>query len=115
MIRLAKARSHILFCDVDINPDHVAYLNIYQNFVLSAMKMHGYIRTWRINVHKSIKFIRSASDYISCLLMSVLKTLLDTIRDMINYTYSSIQSKSRGPLAKRNGARCNIQKLHVLW
>jgi telomerase reverse transcriptase len=58
-IRLAKARSHALYCDERLNAEHVVYLNIYQNFVLSAMKMHGYIHTWGLDVGKSTKFILS--------------------------------------------------------
>jgi telomerase reverse transcriptase len=57
--RLAKARSHALYCDERLNTEHVVYLNIYQNFVLSAMKMHGYFHTWGLDVGKSTQFILS--------------------------------------------------------
>jgi len=58
--RLAKYRSHMLFCDTTLNPEHVVYLNAYQNFLIVAVKMLAYIRAWGINISKSSKFIFSA-------------------------------------------------------
>lgn len=57
--RLTKAKSHILFTDVGLNSRHTIYLNIYQNFLLSAMKMHHYLRQWGFDVKKSTAFLRS--------------------------------------------------------
>ena len=59
LLRLAKAKSHDIYCDAELNTGHVVHLNIYQNLVLSAMKMHSYIRTWGIDVAKNWKFIHS--------------------------------------------------------
>ena len=56
-VRLAVAKSHNIYCDTEFNTDHVVFLNIYQNFLLSAMKMHRYIRSWGIDVSKSHSFI----------------------------------------------------------
>lgn len=58
-VRLAKAKSHIIYSDTDLNTEHVVYLNIYQNFLLSALKMHGYIREWGLTATKNTAFIRS--------------------------------------------------------
>lgn len=63
--RQTKFRSHILYCDSILNSEHTVYLNIYQNFVLAAMKMHQYIRHWGINTNKSSKFIQSKSSLAS--------------------------------------------------
>lgn len=59
LCRQTKLRSHIIYCDSDLNSDHTAYLNIYQNFLLAAMKMHQYIRNWGISIGKSSKLIQS--------------------------------------------------------
>lgn len=56
--RQTKLRSHILYNDFDLNTDEGVYLNIYQNFVLTAMKMHQYIRNWGISPSKSPKYIK---------------------------------------------------------
>ena len=61
LLRLTKAKSHILFTDVGLNSRHTIYLNIYQNFLLSAMKMHHYLRQWGYNVKKNTSFLRSMS------------------------------------------------------
>ena len=60
--RQTKLRSHILYNDFDLNTDETVYLNIYQNFVLTAMKMHQYIRNWGIRPSKSPKYIKGISD-----------------------------------------------------
>ena len=48
-----------MYCDAGLNTEHIIYLNVYQNLVLTAMKMHRYIRTWGINTTKNSAFIES--------------------------------------------------------
>ena len=43
---MAKAKSHAIFSDRDLNTEYVVYLNVYQNALLTALKMHEYLRTW---------------------------------------------------------------------
>jgi len=64
--RQTKFRSHIIYCDSDLNSKHTVYINIYQNFVLVAMKMHLYIHDWGISTKKSSKFIRGMSHALLC-------------------------------------------------
>lgn len=59
--RQVKLRSHIIYSDSGLNTEQTIYLNVYQNFVLTAMKMHRYIRTWGINTSKNSMFIESKS------------------------------------------------------
>ncbi|EIN09703.1 hypothetical protein PUNSTDRAFT_20563, partial [Punctularia strigosozonata HHB-11173 SS5] len=40
MLQLVKHRSHIIFCDTDHNGLNTVYFNVYQNYLLAAMKMH---------------------------------------------------------------------------
>jgi len=55
---LAKAKSHAIFSDRELNTEHVVYLNIYQNFLLTAMKMHEYLRDWDTNGKRNNNFLR---------------------------------------------------------
>jgi hypothetical protein len=57
--RLGRAKSHIIFCDSSLNTLPVVYLNAYQNFLVVAMRMHHYLRSWGANVRKNVKFIHS--------------------------------------------------------
>lgn len=57
--RLAKSKSHIIYSDTVLNSPHTIQLNIYQNFMLCAMKMHYYLKSWGLNVKKDSKFILS--------------------------------------------------------
>lgn len=55
--RLARAKSHPIFSDTDLNTDDVVYLNIYQNLLLCAYKMHSYLRDWGLSTQKNATFI----------------------------------------------------------
>lgn len=46
---------------MDLNTESVVYLNIYQNFILCAMKMHGYLRDWGLKANKNAAFLRGRS------------------------------------------------------
>src|SRR6266702_796352 len=59
--RLGRAKSHIIFCDSDLNTLPGVYLNAYQNFLAIGMRMHHYLRSWGANIHKNVKFIHSMS------------------------------------------------------
>lgn len=59
-LRLAKAKAHVIFSDLDISSEHVVYLNVYQNFLLAAMKMREYLRE-AVAVKRNTAFIRSKS------------------------------------------------------
>jgi len=97
MMQLTKAKSHIIFCDSGLNSPHVVHLNVYQNFLLSAMKMHHYLREWGLNVTKSACFIRN------------------TVQQMIKYTYTTMRNKASNKVATASGGRCDIQRAQVIW
>jgi hypothetical protein len=59
-LRLARAKSHPIFSDADLNTDDVVYLNIYQNLLLCAYKMHSYLRNWGLSYKKNATFIHGA-------------------------------------------------------
>ena len=66
--RLGRAKSHIIFCDTDLNTIPGVYLNAYQNFLVVAMRMHHYLRSWGANIRKNLKFIHSMAQLFSPLL-----------------------------------------------
>lgn len=41
---MGKHRTHILYCDTTLSTPATVYLNVYQNMILSAMKMHLYLK-----------------------------------------------------------------------
>lgn len=63
--RLAKAKSHLIFCDVDLNTERCVYLNIYQNLLLIAIKMHKYLLDWSSSGKRNIAFLRSKCSTLS--------------------------------------------------
>jgi len=57
MLQLGRTKSHIIFCDSHLNTLTGVYLNAYQNFLVVAMRMHHYLRSWGANIRKNLKFI----------------------------------------------------------
>ncbi|THG96236.1 hypothetical protein EW026_g5564 [Hermanssonia centrifuga] len=97
MLRLAKSRSHIIFTDSRLNSIQTVYKTIYQNFLLTAMKMHYYIRIWKLDLSRSSAFI------------------LSTVRQMIRYAYATMRVKALNKISKACGGQCEAQKAPVLW
>ncbi|KAK2460975.1 hypothetical protein APHAL10511_007445 [Amanita phalloides] len=97
MLLYSKARSHIIYTDISLNGERVVYLNIYQNFLLLAMKMHTYLRARGLGSRKNESFIYR------------------TVQNMIGYTFSAIKSKSVKKVAVDNHANCRIRKTVVIW
>lgn len=111
--RQTKFRSHIIYCDTDLNTDHTVYLNIYQNFILTAMKIHQYIRNWGISTTKSSNFIQSNSLPTSP--WPSYWSSLDSVRQVIRYAYTTIRNKATNKVARVSAGKCEIQKDHVIW
>jgi len=97
MLQMARQNSHFIYTDTAFNSEHVVYINIYQNFVLTAMKTHNYIKSWGLNVSRHHKF------------------LISTIRTAIRSIFVTIRSKTRGKLAADNKAACSLRKSSVNW
>lgn len=112
--RQTKLKSHILYCDFALNTEHNVYLNIFQNFVLTAMKMHRYIRNWGINANKSSDFIKGEL-FVPSYVILLLTLAKDCIRQMVHYAYAAIKSKASNKVARSSDASCDIQKVHVTW
>ncbi|KAF8690235.1 hypothetical protein AX14_003047 [Amanita brunnescens Koide BX004] len=93
----SKSRSHIIYTDTNLNSEHVVHLNIYQNFLLLAMKVHTYLRARGLGSRKNESFI------------------FRTVQNVINHTFSSVKSKSLKKLAVDNDGVCNVKRKIVVW
>ncbi|KAL0953283.1 hypothetical protein HGRIS_004533 [Hohenbuehelia grisea] len=101
MLRLAKSRSHIVYCDPEFHTQNGIYLNVYQNFLILAMKAHGYLCNWGLNTSLNTRFV------------------LDAIEQMIRCTYSSVRSslsatRTKG-LDRSNGKAFTLQRVVINW
>lgn len=54
---MAKGRSHSIYTDTSFNSLAVVYSNIYQNFLILAMKMANYIKVWGMDPDKHRDFV----------------------------------------------------------
>ncbi|KAF5391483.1 hypothetical protein D9757_002434 [Collybiopsis confluens] len=98
MLLLAKRRSHVIYTDSTLNSKHAVHLNIYQHFLLSAMKMDGYIRDWDGKLRRETE-----------------KLIRNTTQQMFSHCYSAIRSKALNHIAKLNECQVEVQKADVMW
>lgn len=113
--RLAKTRSHIIYCDSQLNTEHVVHLNIYQNFLLSAMKMHSYIREWGSGANLASSFLYGEWPFTHLTVREAYLHAIDTVRQMILYCYAVIRSKRSSRIAKLNHGSISVSKSNVIW
>jgi hypothetical protein len=107
---MAKAKSHPIFADRELNTEYVVYLNIYQNSLMTAMKMHEYLRTWCVNKRRNNIFLRGKCD-ISSHSNPIQSSGLDAIRRAVMYNYTSVRAQSR----RKDCLHPKIHKEAVLW
>lgn len=110
--RLAEARSHLIYVDPELNKKRVIYLNIYQNLLLSAMKMHCYLREWGVDWHKHIGFIRSTHNILNKF-HKLITFFQETVQKMVEHPFSFLRAQFRKKLSIPN--RAGFQKEAVLW
>ena len=107
---MAKAKSHAIFSDRELNTEYVVYLNIYQNSLMTAMKMHEYLRAWCVNRKQNNAFLRGKCN-ISSHPNSTQSSRLDAIRRAVMYNYTSVHAQSR----RKGCVHPNVHKEAVLW
>ncbi|KAG8948061.1 hypothetical protein FRC04_010103 [Tulasnella sp. 424] len=99
IIHAAKIRNLVIFNDTSFNGRKVVYLNIFQNFALTAMKMHCYLKSWRTDGG----------------IVQMTRFILATIEASIYSSFASIRRKANDRLAKENGATFSIQRELFIW
>lgn len=99
IIHAAKIRNLVIFNDTSLNGRKVVYLNIFQNFALTAMKMHCYLKSWRADVG----------------ITQMSRFILVTIEASIYNSFASIRRKATDRFAKENGATFSIQRELFIW
>ncbi|KAL0579065.1 Telomerase reverse transcriptase, partial [Marasmius crinis-equi] len=97
MLVLAKTRSHVIYNDMDLNSESAIFTNVYQNFLIAAMKMHCYLRHWDIKAKRNKGFIH------------------ETVKQMFSYCFVSIRNKTLNKVARENKASIALQKRDVIW
>ena len=113
--RYSKSRSHIIYTDASLNSEHVVHLNIYQNFLLLAMKMHTYLRARGLGSRKNESFVFRLYILWNFAFWELNLIHLGTVQNLINYTFSSIKSKSLKKVAVDSDAVCSIKRTIVTW
>ncbi|PAV16223.1 telomerase reverse transcriptase [Pyrrhoderma noxium] len=136
LMQSVKAKSHIIFTDTSLNTSDAVYINLYQAFILAAMKMHTYVRAAKQAEYGgkgSLAFLPSASETSPATSKGDRKQrqkrtlqkrienrgssafLLKAIRRSVSSTYSAILNKAQGRLAQESGGRCELSQDEVVW
>lgn len=111
---MSRHKSHAIYCDTDLNTIRVVYFNMYTNFLLSAMKMHRYLKTWGVNFENSSNMVSGSFSYLFNP-RQWLTELSGMVDQMIRSTFKTIQNKISNKLAKSLNARCDIKEISVVW
>ena len=114
--RMARSRSHAIFCDTSLNSNRAVHRNVYQNFVLAAMKMYCYVRGWGVDLEKKgvRKFIIGRF-FASSFHIVGHSHVIDVIHKTIRFTYKAVRSRAVGRVGRAHGATCTINELAVIW
>ncbi|KAF5367406.1 hypothetical protein D9758_003636 [Tetrapyrgos nigripes] len=97
MLRQAKTRSHIIYTDNRLNSKHVVHSNIYQNFLLSAMKMYVYVRDWGLSTKSNERFI------------------LGITKQMICCCVVTVRNSGSSKLARDHKGQVSVQQQDITW
>ncbi|KAF7424166.1 hypothetical protein PC9H_009469 [Pleurotus ostreatus] len=57
ILRLAKSRSQAILYDPELNSEHVVLLNVYQHFLMLAMRTHAYVRSWGLKTKRDSAYL----------------------------------------------------------
>ncbi|RXW18136.1 hypothetical protein EST38_g7715 [Candolleomyces aberdarensis] len=99
MLLLSRSRCHVIYLDTGLNSETVVYLNIYQNMLLSALRMQEYLSEAKFLLHRNAAFVYK------------------TIQKIAQLSYRSIQSQLKRKAKLNNGqpVPCDIKKPAALW
>ncbi|KAG9006699.1 hypothetical protein FRB93_008431 [Tulasnella sp. JGI-2019a] len=95
MIHAAKMRNHVIFNDTNLNGRKIVYVNVFQNFLFTAMKMHGYLKSWGAAPRETF--------------------ILDVIMQCVMLAYVGTCTKVIGNLAKSQKASFTLQRPCFIW
>jgi hypothetical protein len=114
ILRFAKHRSHIIYCDTLLNSVDGVYRNIYDNFLLAAAKMHRYIRAWGIVPWNETIFLLSEYRRSQTYFLHSYR-YVGAIHETVQYSYASIKSHAASSASKYADVQCDVHESHVTW
>jgi len=98
MLRFIKAKCHPILIDSNINSPTIIRLNIYQNFMFSAIRFHSYIKS----INKVTPLRKQNPQF-----------LLNIILDIINYMNVVVKSCVTSPIGKKMGCVCELTEVEI--
>ncbi|RUP46721.1 hypothetical protein BC936DRAFT_146596 [Jimgerdemannia flammicorona] len=94
MMQMLKPKCHPIYINTALNSIFTVLRNIYQNFLLCAMKFHCHARSLP---HQDQKFLTGA------------------VFDILNFGYTLLRNRVVSPMSKSFQLECNVKELEVLW
>ncbi|RUP46722.1 hypothetical protein BC936DRAFT_146596 [Jimgerdemannia flammicorona] len=91
---MLKPKCHPIYINTALNSIFTVLRNIYQNFLLCAMKFHCHARSLP---HQDQKFLTGA------------------VFDILNFGYTLLRNRVVSPMSKSFQLECNVKELEVLW
>ncbi|GLI71540.1 hypothetical protein VaNZ11_016772 [Volvox africanus] len=100
MCQYLRPKAHALLLDTSINAPHTVRLNIYQAYLLAAIKMHWYLHCLPRNLSRDPRVALSAIQSGICYMVALVRSR----------TASEATNRRFGP-----GCRCDVSSCHVRW
>ncbi|KAK9764101.1 Telomerase reverse transcriptase [Basidiobolus ranarum] len=97
LMQVLKPRFHPIFINPDFNQMSTILLNIYQSYLLCAMKFHRYSQGLRV-------FHQQKEQY-----------LTDILYDIVQFGYVLLKSRSQSNLRKCKASLPNVTEPEVIW
>ncbi|KAL1918651.1 uncharacterized protein VTP21DRAFT_2673 [Calcarisporiella thermophila] len=94
MMHALKPKFHPIYIDTELNSITVVLLNIYQNYILCAMKFHHHAKS---------------------LPMQNERFLIEATFNIIRFGYVLIRSRQSSQIARQCGCKCEVTEAQVLW
>ncbi len=113
--RFAKAKCHAIFSDGYLNSRHIIHLNVYQNLMLTALKMHEYLRDWGTGSWINYSFLRGKYGKNSAAASLLMVVLSGVVKKTIFYNYTSIQNQVKRKGMQESRLNTGIHKEAVAW
>ncbi|PWN97372.1 hypothetical protein FA09DRAFT_330538 [Tilletiopsis washingtonensis] len=92
-----KSRAHIIFMDTALNGEAVVHHNVYQAFLLTAVKLLAYLKALRQPPSERAR------------------TCLFIIQQIVTFSHSIIRARADAARSLHAGASCGLRLHHVRW
>lgn len=111
-VKYCQQKMHLLLLDANLNSDATVYVNIYNAFMLCAIKMVRHTLSLRSMTAHNTDFILGT---LHSLPLAALMCIEELFLGIIDYMFVMIKGKATSALGREMNCRCEIDSNVVRW